>query len=370
MSKKNYAAARRVLIFRIGSLGDNVVALPCLHLIARTFPLARRLMLTNIPINSKAPSSASILGESGLVHGFMPYRVATRNPFELVRLWWQLIRFKPDFVIYLMPFRGVEAMKRDILFLRAAGVRRIIGLPDSTTFRPVLDEKTEMFEKEVARLARAISVLGDAKLDEPESWDLCLTASENQSAQNALSGLASRSFITLAPGTKMQSKDWGKENWSLLLRKLSSALPHHGLVLVGANEDSADCESISESWAGPKLNLCGRLAPRQTAAVIKYGSVFIGPDSGPMHLAAAVGVPCAIAFSARGNPGVWFPTGERNRIVYHKTKCFGCNLETCIEHQKLCLTSISVDEMFQAVMAALNSDQQFRASTQILSASY
>ena len=73
-----------------------------------------------------------------------------------------------------------------------------------------------------------------------------------------------------------------------------------------------------------------------------------------MHLAAAVGVPCAIAFSARGNPGVWFPTGERNTIVYHKTKCFGCNLETCIEHQKVCLTSISVDEMFQAVMGALD----------------
>ena len=354
MSGDNYAGARRVLIFRIGSLGDNAVALPSLHLLARTFPFARRVMLTNVPITTKAPSSASIIGGSGLVHGFMPYRVATRNVFELVRLWWQLIRFNPDFVIYLMPFRGVEAMKRDILFFRAAGVRRIIGLPDETTFFPVLDEKTRMFEKEAERLARAISVLGDAKLQEPESWDLCLTASETQFAHHALSSLAARPFITLAPGTKMQSKDWGNENWSLLLRKLSPALPGHGLVLVGADEDFADCESISAAWVGPKLNLCGRLAPRQTAAVIKRGSIFIGPDSGPMHLAAAVGVPCAIAFSARGNPGVWFPTGERNTIVYHKTKCFGCNLETCIEHQKVCLTSISVDEMFQAVMGALD----------------
>jgi ADP-heptose:LPS heptosyltransferase len=321
--------------------------------VAKTFPLARRVMLTNFPINAKAPASAAILGESGLIHDYMPYKVATRNVSELASLWWKVIRFNPEFVIYLMPFRGVEAMRRDILFFRAAGIRRIIGLPDPTAYLPILDEQTGMFEKEAERLARTVAALGDAKPGEQASWDLCLTPSEIASAEQFVSALGSNSFITLAPGTKMQSKDWGNENWSLLLSRLWSALPHSGLALVGAQEDAADCDLISKSWGGAKINLCGRLTPRQTAAVIQRGSVFIGPDSGPMHLAAAVGVPCAIAFSARGNPGVWFPAGQKNRVVYHKTACFGCNLETCIEHKKKCLTSISVDEMFAAVMGAL-----------------
>jgi len=333
-------------------LGDTIVALPSFHLVAKTFPLARRVLLTNFPINSKAPASAAVLGESGLIHDYMPYTVATRKVSELASLWWKVIRFRPDYVVYLMPFRGKEALQRDRYFFRAAGVRRIIGLPDKTEFFPLLDEKTGMFEKEAARLARTVSALGDAKPDELASWDLCLTAAEIQSARGLLSGLGSGSFITLAPGTKMQAKDWGNENWSRLLRKLRVALPEHGLALVGGHEDAADCAQIAEAWGGQKINLCGRLSPRETAAVIKRSSVFIGPDSGPMHLAAAVGVPCAIAFSARGNPGVWFPVGHGNRIVYHKTDCFGCGLLTCTEQQKKCLTSITVDEMFEAVMGA------------------
>jgi heptosyltransferase III len=100
------------------------------------------------------------------------------------------------------------------------------------------------------------------------------------------------------------------------------------------------------------LNLCGQLSPRETAAVMEGAAVFMGPDSGPMHLAASVRIPCAIAFSARGKPGVWFPAGNENQVVYHKVDCFGCNLETCTVEAKKCLTSISVDEMYEAVMRA------------------
>jgi hypothetical protein len=77
---------RRVLIYRLGSLGDTVVALPCYHLIARRFPNAERRLLTNFPINGKAPAAAAVLGESGLIHGYMRYTVGTRNLAELLRV--------------------------------------------------------------------------------------------------------------------------------------------------------------------------------------------------------------------------------------------------------------------------------------------
>jgi heptosyltransferase-3 len=74
-----------------------------------------------------------------------------------------------------------------------------------------------------------------------------------------------------------------------------------------------------------------------------------------MHLAACAGVPCVIAFSARGLPGVWFPAGANHRVVYHQVNCFGCNLETCIVEGRKCLTSIAVDEMAKAVESVLQS---------------
>ena len=53
---------KRVLIYRLGSLGDTIVALPCLHLLARVFPNARRLILTNEPISNKAAGISTIIG--------------------------------------------------------------------------------------------------------------------------------------------------------------------------------------------------------------------------------------------------------------------------------------------------------------------
>ena len=73
-----------------------MVALPCFHLIARTFPQAERVLLTNFPAHAKAPASAAVLGNTGLVHGYLRYTVGTRRVGELVRLAWQIRRFRPD----------------------------------------------------------------------------------------------------------------------------------------------------------------------------------------------------------------------------------------------------------------------------------
>ncbi len=101
------------------------------------------------------------------------------------------------------------------------------------------------------------------------------------------------------------------------------------------------------------MNLAGRLGPRESAAAFVQAAVFIGPDSGPKHLAACMGVPCVCAFGARNLPGVWFPPGTRNQIVHHPPECFGCGLETCIAMEKKCIRSVTVEEMEQAVVRAL-----------------
>ncbi|MGA7884288.1 MAG: hypothetical protein WCA44_01005, partial [Acidobacteriaceae bacterium] len=59
------ASVRRVLIYRLGSLGDTVVTLPALHVIERAFPQAERRMLTNLPVHAKAPAAWAILEGSG-----------------------------------------------------------------------------------------------------------------------------------------------------------------------------------------------------------------------------------------------------------------------------------------------------------------
>ncbi len=340
----------RVLIYRLGSLGDTTVALPILHLVERSYPTAERRMLTNFPVHSKAPASAAVLGDSGFVHGYIRYAAGTRNPLELLRVAREVRRFKPDVLVYLIGVRNRRSYRRDKWFFRLlCGVKRIVGFPGESELSRVKDRSTGLFEAEASRMARAVRELGDAEPGNLANWDLRLTEAERARADEVLDGLADKPLIVCGPGTKMQAKDWGRENWRALLSRLAVTYPQYPLVLVGAKEDAEVSDYAATDWTGPKLNVCGRLTPRETAAVTARAHVFLGPDSGPMHLAAAAGVPCVIAFSARGLPGVWYPVGNQHQILYRQTSCYGCNLETCVVEERRCLSAITVEDMAQAV---------------------
>ena len=205
MSRKR--PIRKVLIYRLGSLGDTVVALPCFHLIARCFPEAERVLLTNFPVHSKAAASMTVLGDSGLVHGTMRYTVGTRRIGELLRLTREIWRFRPDLLVYLMPMRPWRNVLRDRIFFWNAGVRRIVGLPMEKKLEYRFDAARGTYEPEAERLGRAIAELGDAHAEDLANWDLRLNEVERQAAVAALGGLFGRRLIACGPGTKMQAKD-------------------------------------------------------------------------------------------------------------------------------------------------------------------
>jgi heptosyltransferase-3 len=352
------SSTKRVLIYRLGSLGDTIVALPALHLVARAFPNAERRLLTNFPINAKAPPAASILQGSGLVHGYFRYAAGTRSPRELLGVWWQLLRWRPQVLVYLGPARQLDLTLRDGRFFRLCGIPRLIGVPVTEDMRTHRWEESEQaLESEAARLARNLAELGDANLDAPASWDLRLTAEEHARATEALAATAGRPLIAVSVGTKVQSKDWGRDNWRALLSRLATLYPDHALALCGASEESEASEFTADGWrensSSPVVNLCGLLTPRESAAALARARAFIGHDSGPMHLAAAVQTPCVAIFAARNKPRVWFPYGKQHRVLYHQTDCWGCGLETCIIERKKCLTSITVDEVVTEVRALL-----------------
>lgn len=349
---------KRVLIYRLGSLGDTLVALPALHLVAQAFPNAERRLLTNFPVNVKAPPAAAILEHTGLVHGYVRYAVGTRNPRELLALWWQLASWRPEVLVYLGPQRGVKVAQRDASFFRLCGIPRLIGIPLTDEMQTnQWQEQGQFFEPEAARLIRNLRQLGDTDLDSPESWDLHLTPEEHAKAASILTPAAGLPILAVSVGTKVQSKDWGIENWKALLNRLAATYPGYALALAGASEESEASEFAAESWrnaeGGPVVNLCGKLTPRESAAAFQQSRILVGHDSGPMHLAAAVQTPCVAIFAARNKPRVWFPYGKQHRVIYHQTECWGCGLETCIVEKKRCLTSITVDEVLTEIRAIL-----------------
>ncbi len=368
---------RRVLIYRLGSLGDTLIALPALHLVARAFPNAERAMLTNHPVNVKAPPAAAILEHTGLVHRYLRYTVGTRSVVELARLWREIVRFRPEVLVYMAAGRGVASARRDAAFFRVCGIRRQIGVPLTETMdQPQREESVGLtqigvpgfvmptipytLEPEARRLTRNLAELGDAALESSAAWELHLTPAERATAEAMLEVAQGRPILAVSVGTKVQAKDWGRENWRELLTRLGRELPEYALALAGVESESEASEYAAARWgdgsAGPVINLCGRLTPRESAAAFERAQLFLGHDSGPMHLAAAVQTPCVAIFAARNIPRVWFPYGDRHRVLYHRTECWGCNLETCLLEHKRCLTGISVEEVLAAVKGVTRRD--------------
>jgi ADP-heptose:LPS heptosyltransferase len=119
--------------------------------------------------------------------------------------------------------------------------------------------------------------------------------------------------------------------------------------MIGAASEFERAEVVRREWLAPSVNLCGILSARESGVVMEHVSLYLGHDSGPMHLAAAAGVPCVAIFSARQLPGVWFPYGPQHRVIYHDVPCRDCRLDICERYQKRCIASITVSEVIQAV---------------------
>jgi heptosyltransferase III len=330
---------RRVVIYRLGSLGDTVVALPCFHRVAQVWPDAERIVLTNFPVSSKAAPLEVILRESGLVHGAIAYPVGTRSVLKLWRLARDLRRLGADTLIYLTPARGLFNARRDWLFFKLCGFKEIVGTPLTHDLQhcrvnhaaAVSDEGVE--ERESERLARCLETLGPINLDDPAAWDLRLTAAELQAGRQMLGAIGAIPYFAINMGGKAREKDWGLANWQALLESLGRRHPKAGLLIVGAAEDSERARSISLPWPGPVVDACGKLSPRESAAAMRDAAVFIGHDSGPLHLAASTGVPCVGLFGSHNRPNRWHPQGSQHHII----------------HRMAGLQTITVPEVVQAV---------------------
>ncbi len=311
---------RRLLVYRLGSIGDFVIALPCLHLLRARYPKAEIVLLTNSPVENRAAPGMSVLDGTKLVDRYFTYTIGLRTLHATKELVQTIRKSKPDLLVYLVERRTFYPVYRDYLFFRWCGITRTVGFPftrDLLTCRPP-STGAGLWEPEAGRLGRCLAALGTVDAGQAENWDLQLSDEELAEADRLVDdGIpgASRGLrlLGLSVGTKQAINDWGDANWRAALVGLTRR--DRGLVLIGASEDWARSEEIARQWSGPVLNLCGRMSPRLSAAVIRRTERFLCHDSGPMHLAAAVGTRCVAVFSNKDPPGKWFPFGPGHVVI-------------------------------------------------------
>ncbi len=354
---------KKILVFRYGHLGDILVALPAIWAVKNTFPSAHLTLLSSFSYeNTNYPTATNVFPREGLFDDWLviPTQAGKAETlFSFIKLFFQIRRRKIDTLVYLMTRnRQPGSVKRDLAFFRYAGVKQIIGarhlleniLPEEEKAPlPVLGPEHEF-------LLRSLKEEGiDAGPDGPGSTELLLTSSEKEVAENWLknncgSAFTEKRLIAVAPGSKWDSKIWDEEKY---IETLSRLITNKNLfpVMFGGSEDRDKAERIVKALGGAGANAAGSFSVRESAAALAHCRLYLGNDTGTMHLAASVGVPCAAIFAAIDYPGRWHPFGERNIILRKTVPCEGCHSRNC-KFNRECLAT-SVDEVYEACLKIL-----------------
>ena len=332
----------RILIFRTGSLGDNLCAIPSIAAINKAYPNAQIDILTNAG-KSNLVGLNKILDPS-MYHTIIDYLGMSKK--ELIKL---LRKNKYDLVIQL-PQTDAPFLRllRDLFFFRyitSSG----FGWQYSTIriFRKA-QEKFIRFPNETERIAQIVEQKG-IPVDRA-AYSLHFDTNDLEAIDRIWSsdGLAKKRNIGLVVGAKRPQNRWPISYFKELIEFFQG---EYNFLLVGGPEDKALTASINKLPF--VFDYCGSFTPIQSAILLSKCDVVVSNDTGPMHLSYAVSTPLIALFSSRDFPGKWFPPDKPENVIFRSENihCSLCLSENCTNN--ICLQAIKPAAVAEALRKKL-----------------
>ncbi|MFH1922570.1 MAG: glycosyltransferase family 9 protein [Planctomycetota bacterium] len=167
--------------------------------------------------------------------------------------------------------------------------------------------------------------------------------------------------IVMHVGAGTPAKQWPLEHWRELVGRLVVRL-NARVVLVGGPDDRRIARAILERQPCPGvLDWTGRLGLEELAAALEEADLFVGADSGPAHLAAAVGTPAVVLFSGTNSPRQWQPCGENVCVLRHPVECSPCHRRRCPWRDHPCMRGLAPGRVSETVEAECRRTVQRRS---------
>lgn len=348
-------------MFRIGHLGDTLVALPAFSALRKSFPLARISLLTNTSAyNPHLVEAQSVLPVEGLFDEYIRYPADAAGSLAVfIKLLFQLRRRRFDAVVYLMTRNRLpKQIRRDLRFFRLAGITQSYGV--GHLFDNLLDFGAERPLPKVCSEADflmdclerdGLAESGDNKIESAGVFEeRDMTAAERWLAGTLHETLRSEKLIAVAPGSKWDSKVWDEDRYAWVVAQL---IEKEGVfpIIFGGSEDAEKGDRLISRW-GTGANAAGRLSVKESAAALSRCLFYLGNDTGAMHLAAASGTRCVAVFAAVDFDGRWHPVGSGHSVFRSSVPCEGCSSPNCA-NERLCLEMVQKDEVLEACLGIL-----------------
>ncbi len=346
-------APQRILLLRLERIGDLVMALPAIADVRALAPDAtidlvvgswnRRLAEAIRPVTSVRTLDAEWLAREGGGLGvptlLRAARAWRRDHYDLA------INFEPDV--------------RSNLLLAAAGAAWTAGYR-SGGGGPLLDAA---FDYDVGRHttgnARGL-VASTFERTPPISSDaiLVLPPSAVAAAAERLAG-SHGLLVGLHASGGRAIKQWEPSRFAEVARRLVVAT-EATIVLTGSAADRAIVDEVKATLPpGRVIDVAGAIDLLELAAILQRLDLMLTGDTGPMHLAAAVGTPVVAVFGP-SDPARYAPRGPSDHVVRVSLPCSPCNRirlppARCVGHTPDCLALVATDDVFDAAMMVLRS---------------
>jgi ADP-heptose:LPS heptosyltransferase len=344
--------AERICVCRIGAIGDLVCAAPALFAIRRAYPGAHLTLLTTPGKYRGAHHAQELFGSAEWLDEIIVYEIGDIATMKNRLAFAKQLRARKFDLWFDLPLDSASfaRMLRDLVLARLLGVRWAFGWRlDHVKFAARAEAEALEFPDEVERLARVLGLCG---IDGATTFPPLIDDVQDRLMTGILRDFEAdgRPMVAIAPAARRSCNLWTVEKFGQVCGSLIAI--GAAVFTIGGAADFAMCEQICSRAGDIPENLAGKLSLMQTGALLRRCDLLICVDSGPQHLAAAVGTRCVALFSRRNQRRRWYPHGRGHIVLEAEVECHTCLLDTC-PYDNRCMKLIDVDRVLEAAHSIL-----------------
>ncbi|OGP79291.1 MAG: hypothetical protein A2V86_08660 [Deltaproteobacteria bacterium RBG_16_49_23] len=347
---------KKILILRLSAVGDIIRTLPAVKAIKAKFPSASITWIV------EEPSKPLIESQPEIDEVILFPRKRWSEGLKSVKGWWKTAREAQKFIFSLrgkrfdlvLDFHGI--LKTGLLSFLSGSPRRIGFDRRSTKEGNFLfsNVKVKLPRGRISRFERNFNLLKGMGLEvQPDNYPLHITAEEREYVKsffNQLSPAVRSPSIAIHPGTspKTPYKRWFPDQYAQLADRLVQEINATVLFTWGPGELEW-VKGIQKRMRETSILAPHTFSLTQLGEVYRHCDLYIGGDTGPMHIASLMGIPVVVIYGPT-DPVVNEPFGP-HRKVFKNVGCNPCRDRSCKELK--CLKEITVDDVFKAAREVL-----------------
>lgn len=326
---------KKILLIRIDRIGDLILSTPAIKAVRQRFKDAR------IDILIKEYTKDIVVNNPNVDKVLIYQKDMIEDDYDLA------ISFHPGLESNYLTFKS--GAKERIGYFGAGGGFFLT--------RGVKDDRDIRVRHEVESALELVSMAGCASLD--KSLDVSITmagekAAEEFISKNKLSVLDK--IIIIHPGANQEYIRWRKEGFAQVARRLVD-LGGFNVILLGSESERALVDQV-EDLSQRKMIISVGLSLTATISLIKRATLFIGNSTGPMHIAAGLGVPVVAVFGSShllDSYKEWGPWSKKNIVVTRNLDCLNCHPSDCKDFH--CMDAVTPEDVLSAAGKLLDSDK-------------